>query len=58
MTDVDRTADSLPGTHREIGSRRIAAGEAQTIVIRRRCGAPIEDVWDACTNPDRLSRCS
>jgi uncharacterized protein YndB with AHSA1/START domain len=46
----------LTETHREVGRRRIAAGEARTALIRRRYDAPIEDVWQACTDPDRLSR--
>jgi uncharacterized protein YndB with AHSA1/START domain len=41
---------------REIGSRRIPAGEARSAVLRRTYDAPIEDVWDACTVPDRLNR--
>jgi len=53
MTDI---AGSLTTTHREVGSRRIAAGEARTALIRRRYDAPIEDVWDACTDPERISR--
>ncbi|HEX6674256.1 MAG TPA: SRPBCC family protein [Actinomycetes bacterium] len=42
--------------HREVGQRRIAAGEARSAVLRRRYDAPIEDVWDACTNPRRIDR--
>jgi uncharacterized protein YndB with AHSA1/START domain len=53
MTDK---ASPVTETHREVGRRRIAAGEARTALMRRRYDAPIEDVWDACTNPDRLSR--
>lgn len=53
MTDNTR---SLTETHREIRHRRIAAGEARTALLRRRYEAPIEDVWDACTVPDRLNR--
>jgi uncharacterized protein YndB with AHSA1/START domain len=53
MTD---DASALEATHREVGRRRIGAGEARTALIRRRYDAPIEDVWDACTNPDRLNR--
>ncbi len=48
MTDI---AGSLTTTHREVGSRRIATGEARTALMRRRYDAPIEDVWDACTDP-------
>jgi uncharacterized protein YndB with AHSA1/START domain len=53
MTDI---GGSLTATHREVGSRRIAAGEASTALMRRRYDVPIEDVWDACTDPERISR--
>jgi hypothetical protein len=47
----------MTGTHREIGRRRIASGEeVRTVLIRRRYDAPIQDVWEACTDPERLSR--
>ena len=46
----------LDGTHREIGSRRIAAGDARTILMRRWYGAAIGEVWHCCTDPERLSR--
>ena len=49
-------ANLVDDTERGIGTRRIAAGEARTIVMRRRYDAPVEDVWDACTNPDRMRR--
>ncbi len=50
-------ADSaLSDTDREAGYRRIGAGEARTALLRRRYDASIEDVWDACTDPERLSR--
>jgi uncharacterized protein YndB with AHSA1/START domain len=40
----------------ELRRRRIAAGEARVAVFKRTYEAPIEDVWDACTNPERLCR--
>ena len=46
----------LNETHRAVGRRHIAAGEARTTLMRRRYDAPIEDVWAACTDPDRLNR--
>jgi uncharacterized protein YndB with AHSA1/START domain len=49
MTDLD-------GTHREIGSRRIDAGEARTILMRRRYAAPVAEVWRWCTEADLLGR--
>ena len=53
MSDI---AGNLAATHREVRSRGLAAGEARTALMRRRYEAPIEDVWDACTAPDRISR--
>jgi uncharacterized protein YndB with AHSA1/START domain len=53
MTDI---STSRSGTDREIGRRTIAAGEARTALVRRRYDAPIEDVWSACTDPDRVRR--
>jgi uncharacterized protein YndB with AHSA1/START domain len=46
----------LGGTHREIGVRRIAAGNARAIVMRRWYGAAIGEVWHCCTDPERLAR--
>lgn len=40
----------------ELRHRNIAAGEARVAVMTRTYAAPIEDVWDACTNPERLAR--
>jgi uncharacterized protein YndB with AHSA1/START domain len=47
---------ALSETQREVGRRRIAAGDARTARIRRCYDAPIEDVWDACTDPERIAR--
>jgi uncharacterized protein YndB with AHSA1/START domain len=46
----------MPEAERAIGHRRIPAGEARTAIIRRWYDAPIEDVWDACTTPERIAR--
>ena len=50
------TIDYLEKTQHELYRKTIAAGEARCAVFRRTYDAPIEDVWDACTNPDRLHR--
>ncbi len=42
--------------HPRLERTRIAKGEARVAVFKRGYNAPIEDVWDACTNPERLSR--
>ena len=53
MIDVTHEISSAD---REIGSRTLAAGEARTLTITRVYDTPPEDLWDACTNADRLPR--
>ncbi|WP_020574338.1 SRPBCC family protein [Actinopolymorpha alba] len=53
MTDI---LSYLAAVHREVGSRPLPAGEGRTVVLRRSYDAPIEDVWDALTDPDRINR--
>jgi uncharacterized protein YndB with AHSA1/START domain len=50
------TAETFAEPTPELRRRRIAAGEARVAVFHRTYDATIEDVWDACTNPDRLRR--
>jgi uncharacterized protein YndB with AHSA1/START domain len=47
---------SRNATHREIGSRPVASGEGRSLLLRRTYDASIDDVWDACTDPERISR--
>jgi uncharacterized protein YndB with AHSA1/START domain len=47
---------STEATTHELRRRDIAAGEARCAVFRRTYDAAIEDVWEACTDPDRLAR--
>ncbi|MBB5113241.1 uncharacterized protein YndB with AHSA1/START domain [Micromonospora echinospora] len=53
MTDIAR---EIEGVHREIGQRRIAAGDARSVLLRRTYQASPEEVWAALTDPDRISR--
>jgi uncharacterized protein YndB with AHSA1/START domain len=48
--------NEIEATQREVGSGRIPAGEGRAIRLRRTYDAPIEDVWDALTNPERIGR--
>jgi len=41
---------------RRVGARTLAAGEARTTSITRVYDAPVEDLWDACTNRERIPR--
>ena len=40
----------------ELRHRPIAAGEARVAVFTRTYDTSVEDLWDACTNPERLRR--
>ena len=53
MIDVDHQISSV---ERRIGSRTLAAGEARTLTISRVYDTTPEDLWDACTNPERIPR--
>jgi uncharacterized protein YndB with AHSA1/START domain len=54
---MSMNTEKKPSTpQHELHRRQIPAGEARCAVFRRTYDAPIEDVWDACTNPKRLSR--
>ena len=46
----------ISAVERRVGQRLLAAGEARVVTVSQRYPGPVEDVWDACTNPDRLSR--
>jgi uncharacterized protein YndB with AHSA1/START domain len=43
-------------TRREVGEGRIPAGDGRAIRLERDYDTPIEDVWDAVTDPERISR--
>jgi len=46
----------INSSRREVGRRTLEAGEARTITITRVYDAPLDDVWDACTNAERIPR--
>jgi uncharacterized protein YndB with AHSA1/START domain len=51
-TDMTRYHESEP----ELRRRLIPAGEARVAVFTRTYETAVEDLWDACTNPERLRR--
>jgi uncharacterized protein YndB with AHSA1/START domain len=53
LIDIVREIEAI---EREVGSGRIAAGEGRVLRLRRTYDAPIDDVWDALTSPERISR--
>jgi uncharacterized protein YndB with AHSA1/START domain len=48
--------NQINATHREIGEQPVAGGAGRSLLLRRVYDAPVEDVWDACTDPERLAR--
>lgn len=56
MNDIAKQDASLDKVERSMGDREIAEGSARTAVLRRRYDAPIQDVWDAITTPERVDR--
>ncbi|TMR93443.1 SRPBCC family protein [Nonomuraea basaltis] len=53
MIDI---VNQINATHREIGKLPVATGQGRSLLLRRAYDASIEDVWSACTDPDRISR--
>ena len=53
MIDVE---EHIGTVDREVGGRRLAAGEARTVTISRVYDTDREDLWEACTDPERISR--
>jgi uncharacterized protein YndB with AHSA1/START domain len=48
--------EQINAVRRRVGRRSLDAGEAHSVIISQVYPAPIDDVWDACTNPDRIPR--
>lgn len=48
--------EQINAVHRQVGSRQVDAGEARTVVISQTYRASVDDVWDACTNAERIPR--
>ena len=53
MIDIIQEIEAV---QREVRSGRIAAGEGRQVRLQRTYDAPIDDVWDALTNPERIGR--
>lgn len=53
MIDV---VHEINATRRTVGGRVLEAGEARTVTITRVYDSPLDDLWDACTNAERIPR--
>ncbi len=53
MIDVTH---QISAVRRTVGSRVLEAGEARVVTVAQTYDASLEDVWDACTNAERIPR--
>lgn len=53
MIDV---AQQLRDVDRRVGTRSIEGGPARTVTISQTYSTDLDDLWNACTNPERLPR--
>lgn len=53
MIDI---VNQINAIHREIGDAPVTTGPGRSLLLRRSYDASIEDVWDACTSPERIGR--
>jgi uncharacterized protein YndB with AHSA1/START domain len=53
VNDLIQAIDSI---RRAVGTGELAAGEAHVVTASRTYTAPVDDVWDALTNPERIPR--
>ena len=54
MSDI--SSGEIDVTTRQVATRAVDAGEARAAVIARTYPTDLEDMWDACTNPERIPR--
>jgi uncharacterized protein YndB with AHSA1/START domain len=53
MIDVTQQINAV---RRHVGTRELEEGEARVVTVSQTYDATIDDVWDACTNPERIPR--
>lgn len=49
-------AEQINAVRRQLGTRVFGPGEARVSTISQTYDTEVEDLWDACTNPERLPR--
>ena len=53
MIDI---ANEIAAVQRETGTGRLGSSDARTVILRRTYAAPVDEVWDALTDPARIGR--
>ena len=56
VTEINATRRAVEAGRSEGGMGRRVGDQDRAVRLRRRYDAPVEDVWDACTSPDRIGR--
>ncbi|OWV07966.1 polyketide cyclase [Micromonospora wenchangensis] len=50
------TSQQISAVRRTVGSRTLEAGEARVLTISQTYPTTLDDLWDACTNAERIPR--
>jgi uncharacterized protein YndB with AHSA1/START domain len=53
MIDIKQ---QISAVRREVGSRVLEAGDARVVTVSQSYQGTLDDLWDACTNPERIPR--
>lgn len=53
MIDID---EQITDVERRVGKRTVEAGEARMVTLSRTYATDVDDLWDCCTNPERIPR--
>src|SRR5258708_6575624 len=53
MIDVIQHINSV---RREVGTRVLESGTGRTVTVSQTYNTTVADLWDACTNPERIPR--
>ncbi|MGV0793766.1 SRPBCC family protein [Mycolicibacterium sp. XJ1819] len=55
MTEID-VDHQINAVERKVGARTIDAGDAHVVTISQSYATDVDDLWDACTNIERIPR--
>jgi uncharacterized protein YndB with AHSA1/START domain len=53
MIDINRQINAV---RRQVGARRLEAGQGHTVTLSQVYATDVGDLWDACTRPERIPR--
>jgi uncharacterized protein YndB with AHSA1/START domain len=53
MIDVSHQINAV---RRQVGTRQLDAGQGHTVTLSQVYATDVDDLWDACTNPERITR--